>query len=69
MNILPSYIVMGEMRLIYKNVIRQVICWNLLNKNVLENFIKQAHGEIQKHKQKDKNNPHAQGEKTPDTMQ
>ena len=36
---------------------------------VLENFIKQAHEEIQKHKQKDKNNPHAKGEKTPDTMQ
>ena len=68
MNILPSYIVMGEMTLICKNDIRQVICWYLLNL-LLENIIKQAHLEIQKHKQKDKKNQHAQGEKTPDTMQ
>ena len=72
MNILPSYIVMGEMRLICKNDIRQVIYWNLPNKNVLENIIKQVHREFQKHKQKYKKKSTctfiAQGEKTPGTM-
>ena len=64
MNILPSYIVMGEMRLICKNFIIQVICWNLLNKRCWKILSSSPMGNPKTQK-KDKKNPYALGEKKP----